>query len=247
MEFCCASSKSTGLKSRMSFTAEQSVDEAPSLEKVFRTLHLVRDNEKIPQVVETCLRDLAEFLDSVSSFNYFQQLERMSAHKIVLKSMAALFLNANVQRNGAFILTKLLEGSEKVRLDFEVLQVHKLVLKIMKSHPQDYCIQAVGCSLVANLLRFSKILYQDLVQENVVDVVLQSMENFAEEDELQIPACQLLNLLLSCDCNITELAGLVRTRKHILIMQIMKTHINSGTVLINCKLVINGFNSWIES
>lgn len=215
----------------MPLKAENTVDESFCHEKVLRSLYLIRDNEKIPRVVEASLRDLSEFLDGVSNFDYVEDLVLKSAHKIILNSMDTLYSNANVQRHGSYILTKLIEGSEEIRSEFESLQVHKMVLRIMESHPQDFCIQAVGCSLVANMLRYSQKLYKDLIQENVMDLILQTMENFADEEELQIPACQLLSQLM-LSCGVQEHEAFVRTGKFSMVMQIMRTHIDSGKHLV---------------
>ena len=242
MELYCAARRfrlSNGLKSvrrameqSESESMEEVMEDSPNMETALQALQMIRDNQNEAQV-ETSMNELADFLDNSSSFDHFRVFEAEAAHKVVLKSMDALLLNPIVQRQGCFVLSRLIDGSELIGFELETLQIHKLILKIMESHPEDVCIQAITCSLVT-ALGCSERFCEDLIEEGAVDLVLRAMEHFMDEEELQLPACQSLNqLLLSCD--VKELETFVRKGKLTLITEIMDCHIDSGKVCICFK------------
>lgn len=193
-------------------------------------LYTISSNSSVTRV-ERCICELSDLLEELCE-SEVGVLETEHAHDVILEGMTKHPTSRTIQKHGLFVLSRLVDVSEKLRSELESREVHCLILEVMSKFTQDMCIPALGCKLIANLAVADRV-RKDLIFRNAIDVVLQVVKRFSEEEELQLSALEALSQLLTDEPQQQEF---VNKGNHEVVAKVMKDFMFAGMhVRISCS------------
>jgi hypothetical protein len=213
------------------YRAFESADTMPQdnkTQKLQQALDILRGNPNEIQM-SCCMNELADTLDEVSQ-EEIPLLESGDSYAIVLEIMNMNFMNHDTQRYGVFALFHLIEESEEIKRKLISLAVHDFIVKLMKHYKNDMVIQAVGFRMFVMLVEDAEV-KQYINVKSAIEVIVHAMKMFEQEKELQLPALQALAKLMEIDVDENCEDNFVRQRFHVLVLDILEKHKESGNCI----------------
>lgn len=201
-------------------------------ERLFRVLGSLKANSNPGSneiQISCCMNELADTLGEVST-QEIHLLEKGDLYIIVLEVMENSFTNRDIQFYGIFALYRFMEESTQIRRNLIRLDIHHFVIRLMENYENEVVIQQIACRILILLIEDESV-REDFEPESTIEVIIKAMKNFAQDEELQLPALQALTKLIQDDVSDSCKERFVEQRYHLLVLDILEDHVESGTVL----------------